>query len=537
MSTTKLKVGFLIDEANLLPAWEYEMLLELLKAQFIGEVVLIRSVFPLDNIKPINHKSLAFKLFRFFEKIWFRKWPDASTMIDLKDLENSHDKLRIVQTMAGPALESFDIDLLYICFRLKNISNFKIPRYGSWYVQFGDGEYFKAALPAFWEVMHNEIITKAQLIVNLEDGIEERIVYNAISASVLFSVKNNFNSIAWKATHFLPARLRTLYLVGPTQFFENSEKSGFKNYSNKDIKWLYPSGFIMIGMFVRNCFRYLIYKIGRLINKNNFILLYARDDLKIGKMDISKFVKLIPPGKSFWADPFVIEKEENYYIFFEEGKYPGYKGQLAIIRINPDGTCNQPQVILEKSYHLSYPFIFEDHGNYYLIPETSANKTVELYHCKKFPFEWEFSKYLMKDVTLQDPTLFFYNDTWWLFVTTKTPKSSSSNDQLLIYYSRDLFLGDWAPHAGNPVVTDVSNCRPAGKIFMEDNKIFRPAQNNASIQYGYSIKINEIELLTTTEFKEKLVFEISPDEHKEFAAIHTLNATSNMIVMDGIEAR
>ncbi|HET7003674.1 MAG TPA: hypothetical protein VFI33_20270, partial [Puia sp.] len=290
-------------------------------------------------------------------------------------------------------------------------------------------------------------------------------------------------------------------------------------------------------MFVRNCFRYLVYKIDRYLSRNKFILLYSRDELVIGKIDINNFVKLIPPKKDFWADPFVIEFQNNYYIFFEEGKYPGYKGQLSVLKLNSDGTYDRPKVILEKPYHLSYPFIFENNGNYYMIPETSANKTVELYKCKKFPFEWEFSIYLMKDVILQDPTLFFYNDIWWLFVTTKSPKSSSSNDQLLIYYSQDLFFDDWTPHAGNPVITDVSNCRPAGKIFMEGNKIFRPAQNNASNQYGYSVKINEIELLTPTEFRERLIFEISPGEHKEFAAIHTLNFTKNMIVMDGIEAR
>ncbi|MFI4963522.1 MAG: hypothetical protein ACHP6H_06675, partial [Legionellales bacterium] len=72
------------------------------------------------------------------------------------------------------------------------------------------------------------------------------------------------------------------------------------------------------------------------------------------------------------------------------------------------------------------------------------------------------------------------------------------------------------------------------KIFSIGGKIFRPAQNNASRQYGYSIQINEIELLTKTAYQEKRTFSISPDRFKKFAAIHTLNTSISTVVIDGI---
>jgi hypothetical protein len=291
----------------------------------------------------------------------------------------------------------------------------------------------------------------------------------------------------------------------------------------------------MCWLFVRNNIRYIIYKIQKLRNHKKFIILYARVELDIiNKMNVEKFIELIPPGTAFWADPFVIEHKDDYYIFFEDAASPKDKARLAVIKINAKGERSDPQVILKRPYHLSYPFIFQIGEDYYLLPETSDNRTLELYRCKKFPLEWEFSRYLIQDLILEDPTLFFFQGIWWLFGSTRVPKSSTSNDQLLIYYTTDIFGGEWMPHPGNPVITDVSNCRPAGKIFMIGNRIFRPAQNNASRQYGYAVCINEIEVLTKTEYKERLVSSISPTDHKKFAAVHTLNASGNMVVIDAI---
>jgi hypothetical protein len=534
MSAPPLTVGFLVAESNELPAWEYDMLLELLQAEFISGVLLIRMIAS-GNSQYRNHTSVAFRMFKHFEDAWFRKLPDASSMKDLTGLENRFERLQIAKMATERDLTPVEMDLLYVSFQLKDLCLLSVPEYGIWRVQFGDYRSHRTELPAFWEVMYNELITKAQLKVIIEGKSSEKIAYNANALTVPYSVKNNFNSIAWKASRFLPTRLRELYLTGHSSFFKKIEEVNFgEDYSNRKNELQQPSNQLMLRLFIRNGFRYLYYKIQNLVNHERFVLLYASGKLDISNIDVGKFKKLLPPAKSFWADPFVIEKGNEHFIFFEEGRYPEYKGRLAVIKISVDGDCSEQQIILEKPYHLSYPFVFENKGTYYLMPESSANKTVELYRCKNFPYEWEFSNFLMQDLIMQDSTLFYYKSIWWLFGTTKTSGSSTSNDQLMIYYSHDIFSEKWEPHVGNPVITDVSNCRPAGKIFIAGGKIYRPAQNNASRQYGYSICINEIELLSATEYKESMVGEISPEDHREFKAFHTLNASANMIVIDGI---
>jgi hypothetical protein len=169
-----------------------------------------------------------------------------------------------------------------------------------------------------------------------------------------------------------------------------------------------------------------------------------------------------------------------------------------------------------------------------MIPETCANKTLELYKCKQFPGNWEFVMNLMENISIMDATLHFENGKWWMFACTQNHTFASSNDQLLLFYSENLFSNHWVAHPQNPVATDISNCRPAGKIFTKDGKLFRPAQNNASRQYGYALKINRIEILNEKEYKEVEIFEILPSTKNNLQAVHTINFIDDVVVIDGI---
>jgi len=140
----------------------------------------------------------------------------------------------------------------------------------------------------------------------------------------------------------------------------------------------------------------------------------------------------------------------------------------------------------------------------------------------------------MENIELIDATLFFANGWWWLMGTTSLHPVPSTNDQLLLFYSKEPFSQSWTPHPQNPVATNIGNCRPAGNIFTVNGKFFRPAQNNASRQYGYGIKINEIEVLTTTDYREKEVLAINPKQWG-LKACHTLNFSASMVVIDGIK--
>ncbi len=53
---------------------------------------------------------------------------------------------------------------------------------------------------------------------------------------------------------------------------------------------------------------------------------------------------------------------------------------------------------------------------YYMIPESSAKKDIQLYAATDFPLKWELKKILMDDVVAVDTTIYKENDTYWMFI-------------------------------------------------------------------------------------------------------------------------
>jgi hypothetical protein len=111
----------------------------------------------------------------------------------------------------------------------------------------------------------------------------------------------------------------------------------------------------------------------------------------------------------------------------------------------------------------------------------------------------------------------------------------STNDQLFIYYSHDIFSNNWKAHPQNPVITSIDNCRPAGRIFRYQNKLYRPAQNNANVQYGFGLKFNEIIVLNENEYKEKEVISIDPSQ-LGLKACHHIDFVEGFVVIDGMRS-
>ena len=51
----------------------------------------------------------------------------------------------------------------------------------------------------------------------------------------------------------------------------------------------------------------------------------------------SMFRSLIPEKDRYWADPFVVDKDNNYYIFIEEKIYATGRGRIACLMLDKEG--------------------------------------------------------------------------------------------------------------------------------------------------------------------------------------------------------
>jgi hypothetical protein len=263
-----------------------------------------------------------------------------------------------------------------------------------------------------------------------------------------------------------------------------------------------------------------------------WVLLIARG-INIESASWNHFTPLLPPSDRLWADPFVWKYADQYYIFYEEKLYSADRGHIACMTLNnqlrPVSNC----IVLERPYHLSYPFIFEYQDEIYMIPETEKNRTVELYRCTDFPNRWELVKTLLTDIRAIDPTLVEANGKWWLFTTIK---ERNSWDTLHLYSADHPFSEEWIPHPCNPIVKDIHSARPAGRIFFYNGALIRPSQD-CSVRYGYAINFNRISVLTDSDYKETAVWFLKPPERTNIFGTHTWNQADGLTTIDAFIRR
>ena len=243
------------------------------------------------------------------------------------------------------------------------------------------------------------------------------------------------------------------------------------------------------------------------------------------------FTPLMPPSDRLWADPFVWMHKGNYYIFYEEKLNSAGRGHIACLTLDPELNQLDNRVVLERPYHLSYPFIFEHKGQIYMLPETEQNHAVELYQCTDFPNQWVFAKTLLSDLRAVDPTLLEADGKWWLFANIRNGKRTW--DTLYLYYA-DHFLSDqWTPHPRNPIVKDIRSARPAGRVFMHEGNWIRPSQD-CSIRYGYAINFNRISVLTDFEYSEQREWYLEPLASQKILGTHTWNEHAGLTTIDAL---
>jgi hypothetical protein len=150
--------------------------------------------------------------------------------------------------------------------------------------------------------------------------------------------------------------------------------------------------------------------------------------------------------------------------------------------------------------------------------------------------EWELEKVLMKNVHAVDSTILCRDNKYWLFCNITQSPGPSAQNELYLFYSDKLISNNWKSHPLNPIVSDFKKSRPAGKLFIYNNKLYRPSQNGLK-HYGYGMQINQVLQLTETTYEEMLIDSIHPEWDDHITATHTLNSNDNLTVIDALLRR
>jgi len=202
----------------------------------------------------------------------------------------------------------------------------------------------------------------------------------------------------------------------------------------------------------------------------------------------------------FVADPFMIQIGQRWYMFFEVWNRRTQKGEIGLAISDDTKSWAYRKIVLSEPFHLSYPYVFEWQGEYYMVPESRRASSVRLYKATHFPTEWTFVEALIDGRDYGDCSLFYASDRWWLFAGTGVPPYRA--DTLHLFHTENL-LGRWRQHPKSPVARgNVHIARPAGRVLVHDGRIVRFAQD-CDGGYGLRVRALEISELTTRRYRER----------------------------------
>lgn len=429
-------------------------------------------------------------------------------------------------------IQSYNVDVIFRNgFRILQGDILKLAPCGIWSFHHGDNAVNRGGPAGFWEYYKRWNKTGCILQILTQDLDNGLIIEKSFSRTNILSHRKNVQALYHKTSLMFLRNIQRLHTMGCENFMQ------YVYARNKDVTMYGNKLFVKPGInelftiVYRDLRHRIISILGLQREKSKWILLY-RFQNGISS-SFWKFKKLIPPNHSFWADPFIVFKDNLHYVFFEEFDYSKQKGHIAMLTLQKTGEYSQPKKILEKPYHLSYPYIFEHEGIYYMIPESSHNKTIDLYTCTAFPDTWEFTKTLIPNIDAHDASILYKDNTWWIFVNVVAQEGISPHDELYIFYAESLFADTWQSHPQNPVISDVEFARPAGVFFEHNGMLYRPSQNNTN-RYGYGLNFNKIITLTTQEYKEEPVQQILPNWDTQIKAIHSFAYKQGLCVVDCI---
>jgi len=552
----KLRVGLLMDSMTV-PVWVWEMLDRIHGSDYaqIELVVMNGSKDASTSIfKKIAEQWTQLPSILVRKGLWgIYNWidrratgyRDAFVPVDCGPMLHEIPRLQVNPVMRKfsdyfprqdlETIREYKVDVfLRLGFRILRGRILNLPRYGIWSYHHGDNRVNRGGPAAFWEYFHQWPETGSILQILTEDLDNGELIFHSTSSTDQASFIRNKCNLYWKTMSFIPRKLEELHRDGPDVFMQRIKRRNSHPILYSNQLFVGPSNWALSGLLLKTLWTQIRSRFTSLFFFSQWCLLLSqRHELSTS---LWRFQRVVPPKDRFWADPHVIFRENTYYVFIEEYIYGRGRGRIACMEVDRDEGWAQPYPVLERDYHLSYPFVFEYDGRVYMVPESCESGTIQLYECVDFPRKWEFRKVLMEGVKALDTTLHFHGGRWWLFTNLVENEGASSWDELFLFHADSPLSDRWVPHPMNPIVSDASCARPAGKLFEYNGHLYRPSQD-CTTRYGYGFNLSEIKVLDEQEYAEQKVTSAYPHWDRNLLATHSFNYIEGLTVGDVLVRR
>ena len=247
---------------------------------------------------------------------------------------------------------------------------------------------------------------------------------------------------------------------------------------------------------------------------------------------LRKGTEIKNPAGRFFADPFVVTKDEKTICFVEDYHFKEKKGRIAAIEIIDKKNYRILGPVLEEPFHMSFPFVFEYRGDLFMVPETRESNAIRLYKCVEYPLKWEYQKDILSDVKAVDSMLFEYRSRWWLLTNLAAGGNSDHGSQLFAYHSENPYSDNWIPHEKNPLVFNGTIARNGGLLDAESGQPVRVRQKQGFNAYGAGLTLAQITELTPSTFREREIGQITPDFFRKIRGCHQFHSNGRYTVYD-----
>ena len=515
----KLRVGVFADSAHQ-PRWLVESLARVATRDFAEICVLAAG-----DVRPAGRPAL----WNTYNRVdrWLFGGPDPLKAMPVASLVPPGKRmgLRPDDEAWRSRVGQLGLDVAVTLGELDDGAVHDLAWYGAWRYSFGEGQGADPELAGLREVIDESPVVAAG--IHIRRGLARRLACPSYSRTIPFSVARSHDRLFGKAGEFLERSLKRLHAEGDgwleqQQVAARPAKAGAVPGVADAVRGIATLGARVARRTMESCF-----------TVGQWSLAFRFTPSEPWDGNLAGFHRLVPPPDRFWADPFPIQVNGRHYIFFEELLFATGKGHICVVEVRADGSASQPVRVLERDYHLSYPFLVENDGQLYMIPETAYNHTVEIYRCEEFPHRWRRERVLLDNVFCADATIHRGPDAWWMFANVGTEEAGVDDE--LHLFSSDRLLGEWTPHGANPVKSDVRCARPAGRLFVQDGSLYRPGQICTPI-YGSGVALHRVTRLDREAFAEVEERRIQPAT-PDILGLHTINRAGDLSVTDTFARR
>lgn len=498
----------------------------------------------------LGRKSFLFDVYRRLLDSRRAPSPDPLEFVTCEDLVKGAEIFSAQPIQSGfvdrfsaadiQRLRELNLDvLLRFGFRIVRGDVLGVARYGTWSFHHGDSERYRGGPAHFWELVEESPLSGV-VLQTLSEALDAGPVLAKGQFATVDSTSVSENRFVpyWSSQHFVIRTLSELHSIGATEFAKRlpepppyvGNRKLYRAPTNGEMAaWLIPK---LATRAARRIGRAAAKVTGRASGepvwrlgiRHGFNRLYDQ----VGRDDLRSFNWISKPGNGFWADPFLAVRDGKTWLFYEDFIASLGKGVIAVAELLANGQLDSARTVLEMPFHLSYPHILEEDGEFYLVPESQQSGRVDLYRSVEFPDRWVLDRTLL-NFRAVDSSPFFDDGRWWM---TSSPRIVPGNAGLTYVWTAQSLRGPWKLSSHRPLSSDVRTARGAGRIFRDRGRLIRPSQDG-SRRYGRAISFSQLERLEGVPSESRFRL-IEPNDVPGMIGIHTYNAVEKWEVVDGL---